>query len=383
MPRVVQTSVEEEFDGVQFAHYVRRRWAVIAISCGVAIALSTGVSLLLPKRYTATASILIEPPGGNDPRGATAVSSVYLESLKTYERFVSSDTAIATALRESGLQKKFEGVSIDGIKRSVLKVSRPMSTKIVEISATLDDPNDAQKLAQHVAEQSVALNRKLDNESSEGLLVEARKAMESAENRLRTAEQNRDQVARTEGVEVLQNEVTDTNALRLSIEQELGKTRAALADAEAEARTLQGSGEPADRTMFTAREVDAMRARVASLEAQAAALAKRSADAATVLETRRQRREPLDNELHVARADYELATNKLADVQSSSAYRAERLEIMDPGVIPQHPSSPNIPLNVMLAALVSLVLSVGYLALSFGYSRARSYPKPVREFGAR
>ena len=383
MPRVVQTSVEEEFDGVQFAHYVRRRWAVIAISCGVAIALSTGVSLLLPKRYTATASILIEPPGGNDPRGATAVSSVYLESLKTYERFVSSDTAIATALRESGLQKKFEGVSIDGIKRSVLKVSRPMSTKIVEISATLDDPNDAQKLAQHVAEQSVALNRKLDNESSEGLLVEVRKAMESAENRLRTAEQNRDQVARTEGVEVLQNEVTDTNALRLSIEQELGKTRAALADAEAEARTLQGSGEPADRTMFTAREVDAMRARVASLEAQAAALAKRSADAATVLETRRQRREPLDNELHVARADYELATNKLADVQSSSAYRAERLEIMDPGVIPQHPSSPNIPLNVMLAALVSLVLSVGYLALSFGYSRARSYPKPVREFGAR
>ena len=42
---------------------------------------------------------------------------------------------------------------------------RPASTKIVEISATLDNPNDAQKLAQHLAEQSVALNRKLDNES--------------------------------------------------------------------------------------------------------------------------------------------------------------------------------------------------------------------------
>ena len=43
-----------------------------------------------------------------------------------------------------------------------------------------------------------------------------------------------------------------------------------------------------------------------------------------------------------------MAKNKLADVQSSSAYRAERLEIMDPGVVPQHPSSPNILLNVML-----------------------------------
>jgi uncharacterized protein involved in exopolysaccharide biosynthesis len=375
--------MEEEFDGVQFARYVRRRWAAIAISCGVAIVLVAGVSFLLPKRYTATASILIEPPAGNDPRGATAVSSVYLESLKTYERFASSDTAITTALRESGLQKKFEGVSIDTIKRSVLKVSRPISTKIVEISATLDNPNDAQKLAQHVAEQSVALNRKLDNESSEDLLIEARKALESAENRLRTAEQSRTRVVQTEGIEVLQNEVSETNALRLSIEQELGRTRAALADAEAEARTVQGSGEPADRTLFSTREVDAMRARVASLETQAAALAKTSADATNALEGRRQRREPLDTELSVARANFELARNKLADVQSSSAYRAERLEIMDPGVVPQRPSSPNIPLNVMLAALVSLVLSVGYLALSFGYSKARSYPKPVREFGVR
>jgi uncharacterized protein involved in exopolysaccharide biosynthesis len=383
VPGVVQINVEQEFDGVRFAHYVRRRWAVIAISCGVAIALAGGVSLLLPKLYTSTASILIEPPAGNDPRAATAVSSVYLESLKTYERLASSDTAIATALRESGLQKKFEGASIDGIKRSVLKVSRPASTKIVEISATLDDPGDAQKLAQHVAEQSVALNRKLDNESSEDLLIEARKAQEQAENRLRTAEQNRERVVQTQGLEMLQNEVTDTNALRLSIEQELGRTRAALADAEAEARTIQGSGEPADRTMFTAREVDAMGARVASLEAQAAAVAKRSGDAATELESRRQRREPLDNELHVARADYELAANKLAEVQSSSAYRAERLEIMDPGVIPQHPSSPNVLLNVMLAALVSLVLSVGYLAMRFGLSRAPSYPKPVREFSVR
>ncbi len=182
---------------------------------------------------------------------------------------------------------------------------------------------------------------------------------------------------------MLQNEVSDTNALRLSIEQELGKTRAALADAEAEAKITQPNGEPGRPDAVYRREVDAMRARVASLEAQVSTLTKRSSDAATLLETRKQRREPLDNELRVARADYDLATNKLADVQSSSAYRSERLEIMDPGVIPQRPSSPNILLNVMLAGLVSLVLSLGYLALSFGYSKARSYPKPAREFSVR
>src|SRR6185437_16429995 len=118
--------MQKEFDGIQFAQYLRRRWAVIAICCTVAIAAVGSISLLLPRRYTATASILIEPPAGNDPRGATAVSSVYLESLKTYERFASSDTAIVAALRESGLEKKFEGSNIDQIKRSALKVSRPV-----------------------------------------------------------------------------------------------------------------------------------------------------------------------------------------------------------------------------------------------------------------
>ena len=52
---------------------------------------------------------------------------------------------------------------------------------------------------------------------------------------------------------MLQNEVSDTNALRLSIEQELGKTRAALADAEAEAKITQPNGGLGDRTLFTER----------------------------------------------------------------------------------------------------------------------------------
>lgn len=97
----------EELDGIQFARYVRRRWSVIAICCVAATALAGGVSLLLPSRYTATASILIEPPAGNDPRDATAVSPVYLESLKTYERFASSDSVFATALHRLGLEQRF------------------------------------------------------------------------------------------------------------------------------------------------------------------------------------------------------------------------------------------------------------------------------------
>jgi uncharacterized protein involved in exopolysaccharide biosynthesis len=364
--------MEEEFDGIQFADYVRRRWSIIALSCLAGVVVAGGISFMIPKRYTSTASILIEPPAGNDPRSATALSAVYLESLKTYERVISSDTAFATALRDLGLRKKFGDVGIEGIKRSVLKVSRPVSTKIVEISATLDDPVDAQRLAQNVAEQSVALNRRLDDQSSEAVVNQARKILDTATGRLKKAEQNRDEITREEGLDVLQNDVTNANQLRLSIELELGRTRAALADTEAEAKTLQGKEGSEERALFTQREVEEMRARVTSLEAQVAAITKTTTDTAAVLEARRLRREPLDNELHAARVDYEAARNRLAEVQYSSASHGERLEIMDCGVVPEHPSSPNVMLNVMVAALVSLVFSVGYLAVQFGYSRARS-----------
>ena len=375
--------MQEEFDGIQFADYARRRWSVIVLSCVAGIVVASGISLLMPKRYTATASILIEPPTGSDPRGATAVSSVYLESLKTYERFASSDTTFARALQDLDLRKKFGGTGIESIKRSVLKVSRPASTKILEISATLGDPRDAQRLAQNVAEQSVALSRKLDNQSSEDLLNQARKILDAATDRLTKAELNREQITRVEGVDVLQNEVADANQLRLSIETELGRTRAALADTEAESKTLQGKEGSEARTFFTQRDVDAVRARVASLEAQAATIARTSADTATILETRKQRREPLDNELKSARTAYDAARNKFAEVEYSSAFHDDRLEVMDPGVEPQHPSSPNMLVNVMLAALVSLVFSVGWLAMRFGYSRARSYPTKLREYSNR
>jgi len=363
--------MESSFDGIQFAHYVRRRWNVILISCFVAIAITGVVCAFLPKQYTATASILIEPPAGNDPRGATAVSPVYLESLKTYERLASSDTVFATAVRELGLQNTFANTSIEAIKRSVLKVSRPTSTKIVEISATLRDPQSAQRLAHNIAQQSVALNRRLNNQSTEEVLAEGKRTMDAAAGRVRAAQQAKDDVVRTQAIEPLDNEVTGINELRVSVETDLGKARAELADMEAQTKTFHPGDGLEAQAQWTVRQIDALRARIVSLEAQARVLGKSAGEKTTELEARKLRREFLDVELRSARADYELARTKVSDAQASAAYRGERLEIMDPGIVPQRPSSPNIPLNLMLALLLSVIASLTYLAVCFGYGRVQ------------
>jgi uncharacterized protein involved in exopolysaccharide biosynthesis len=52
------------------------------------------------------------------------------------------------------------------------------------------------------------------------------------------------------------------------------------------------------------------------------------------------------------------------------AYRGERLEVLDPGIVPERPSSPNVPLILISALGLAVIASVAYLASAFGYSRA-------------
>src|SRR5258708_11365300 len=115
--------------------------------------------LFPPKRYTATASIVIEPPGGADARSATVLSPVYLESLKTYEHFAASDSLFVGAAEHFHLVSPAGSQAIESLKRGILKVSKIRDTKILEISATMQDPNLAQRLAQYVAGETVNRNR--------------------------------------------------------------------------------------------------------------------------------------------------------------------------------------------------------------------------------
>ena len=90
----------ETFDVFRYMSYLRLRWRWIAASCAIAVTLSLAVTLLLPRQYTATVRIVVEPPAGADLRSAMAVSPIYLESLKTYEHFAASDSLYSFAINQ-------------------------------------------------------------------------------------------------------------------------------------------------------------------------------------------------------------------------------------------------------------------------------------------
>src|SRR5436309_645305 len=64
----------------------------------------------------------------------------------------------------------------------------------------------------------------------------------------------------------------------------------------------------------------------------------------------------------------ETAEIRLEEAHSAAGYRGERLKVIDPGVVPERPSRPNVSLNVFAALLFALVASLLYLAFDFHYS---------------
>ncbi len=353
-------------DGLEFLEYLWRRRAMVAAACGIAVVIAGAVSAFLTPRYTATASLLIESPSGNDPRAATAVSTVYLESLKTYELLASSDTIFARALDDLNLRSKYPRASIESLKQRMLALNKPTNTSIIEISATLDDPRQAQALAQYIAEHTVQLNAQLDEQSNQAVLQEPQRTFDEAIARRVRAEKAREGFAKTTSVEALSKEVSATEDLREEVELDLARARAELA---------QDTARQAPSAQL---DLPAERARVQELEAQDRRLGDQLKQKESALEELGHTRDALDAELKSARGSEDASQAKLGDAHASSAFRGMRLRILDPGIVPQRASFPNTPLNLAVAFLFSLAASIAFVAIRFGYGRMqRARADPV------
>lgn len=279
---------------LRFLDHLRGRWPIIALSCVAALGLALAAALLMQPQYTATARILIEPPAGTDARVVMAVTPVYLESLKTFELLASGDRLFLDAISHFKLP---HNPPLDKFKRSVLTVTIPRNTRILEISATLNNPAQAQALALYLAEQTVKLARETTAGTERDLQAEALHQRDEALANLGRAERHWAQIA----------------------------------------------GEPASAAPGHMAKVEAAQA-----------------------------------ERETARDLVTAAEKRLQLEQASTGYRGERLNIIDPGVVPERPSRPNIPLMLIAAGLVALAASLTYVTFEFNYRLTRTAaPQPV------
>ena len=346
----------DSFDPIQYLEYLRKRWQFTAVAVLLAGAATLVLCLVLPKQYTAVATLVIEPPGG-DPRSATAVSPIYLESLKSYESFASSDSLFAKACDKFHLLDGKTSPSLESFKRRVLRVDKLKDTNVLEVTVTLPNPAQAQALVQYLAEETVALDRGIARAGDQELLDKSQQQLDAARKEL---DQARSEAASAAGPEpALESEVLSLQESKASADTQ--RIEANLILAESLARGDQESAVP-------------NRAGVVALTGDIAAIERDLDTKSALLAALRARRQGADDRLRTAEDTFERAAKHGDEAAASAMFRTEQLRIVDPGIVPQRPSFPDLPIAAISATAIAAVACLAWLTIQFGFRRQRGQP---------
>jgi capsular polysaccharide biosynthesis protein len=353
------------FSAEQVWNYLCMRWRFLAIACTTAFVVAVLISLIMTRQYTATVSIVIDPPASSDPRAATAISPIYLESLRTYETYAEGDSLFAEAVERFHLRVKGDE-AVETLKRRILRVNKLKDSKILQIRITLPDPAKAVQVAQFISREVVRLSQQAGAGVDRAMRETAEQEMARWQSRYNSAVNAQAEFQARTPVESLQME---TDSLRDSASRALQNAMEAEADSEeyaAREKSLAADPRDAEELRHVRQEAAARKARATALQRQARDLQNSVSAKTAELSRRIARLAILDAELTTARAGREAEEKHIRDIQSAAGGRGEVLTIIDPGFLPQRPSSPNVLLNAIVAVFVALVASLFYLVFSFG-----------------
>jgi uncharacterized protein involved in exopolysaccharide biosynthesis len=357
----------ETLDAFRYIGYLRSRWRWIAGSCAVAVAVALIGSMAATRQYTATTRIVIDPPAGTDLRSAMAVSPVYLESLKTYEEFAAADSLFAKAIEKLHLRPMVGSGPLESVKARVLKVGLLRNTRILEVAATLPDPRKAQALAQFLAESTVDMNRSFVTDTDQEFLRGIEQQERDSRAKLQEIDAAWARILAAEPITELQASLENAAKLRAIVQQQVLSTQLEIADGTERLKQATGG----DAAEIRKEQANA-RARLDEMNKQLALIDRETAAREKLLAARFAHRDTTEAERKATQAVLAGIENHLREVRGESGYRGERLRIIDPGVVPERPSSPNIPLNVFAAVLAGLSLPVLYLTLLLAWSEQRA-----------
>lgn len=320
---------------------------------------------MMTRQYTATVSIVIDPPAGSDPRASTAISPIYLESLKTYEYYAQGDSLFAAAVERFHLRVKGTE-SVESLKQKVLRVAKVKDSKILQIRATLPDPRQAMEAAQFIADEVVKLSHRAGAGIDENMRDGAERQLNAWKSRHQRALDAYAEFQARTPVEAMQGEV---DSLQEVLSRVLRDAMAADADAEDYAAREKAGARSGESMKELQEEAMVARSRGAVLHRQVTDTQNALAAKGRELAKRTAQRRQLEEEVSATQIGVEAEERHFRDLQDAAGGRGEVLTIIDPGILPQRPSSPNVMLNVVAAVFAAAVLAMVYLVFTYGRLR--------------
>lgn len=338
----------ETLDVRSYLRHLGRSWKTLVAVPAVAVSVALLISMALPRKYDAKVTLLVQP-GASDPRFPPAMNQIYLEYLRSYEQVIQGSGLLARVIQEFHLD-----MTVDQFRNQVLNVEMLRFSKLLTIRVRWDDPQRAHQMAQFLAKEAVR--------STEGLRdADAERAVRAAQDEVGRAQARLDEVSsRLLEFRLKTREEELSRAAQVEMdnksefEKQLANSQILVPELEARAtaKTEQAKDAAASLAAERAKQV-ALRKALADLEGSLArhqaALLKAQAGSAN-----------LERNYRAAQDALTQATARANEARASATSRSEQLQIADPGIVPQRPSSPHYLFNALLAFALGLFAAVIY-----------------------
>src|ERR1035438_5394587 len=127
---------------------------------------------------------------------------------QTRYRFATAGGLFQKAVERFGLRQLLGNRPIESLQKSVLRVEIVRNTRILEIAATLPDPQRAQALARFLADETVEMNRAIAMQGALDLVEAVAQEERRAQARLQETDAAWSHMLAGEPVDALQSDLT-------------------------------------------------------------------------------------------------------------------------------------------------------------------------------
>lgn len=239
----------------QFLLILKARWQIILTVLAVVVGTATGVSLILPKQYTATASVLVDVKSSDPIYGAIMQAQMLPGYMATQVDIATSERVARRVVKMLGFDKNPQAIAqwqsegegkgtVEAFfaealgKKLDVKPSRESS--VIGISFTGTDPKFAAALANAFAQAYIDTNLELKVEPAKEFATwfgdrnkQLRDALEKAQSKLSDFQREKGIVATDERLDI-------ESARLAELSSQLGQIQAMRADTAS--RTRQATG---------------------------------------------------------------------------------------------------------------------------------------------
>ncbi len=373
----VATLQEQELSLIEVTRIILKRKGLIASLALVATVIATGLSFLLPDRFTATATLLpveksannnfaaiasslggglgMFAPAGLMGRGATDKFETILRTRTLTEKVITRHDLMPVIFEKhwDPARKAWKTpkpptmqAAVQAMKKSVLIESEKKSG-VISISYTATDPEMAARISNAYAEE-------LEDYLKSNTLSTVKRNRLFIEEQLDKNVQELNQYESALKNFHLQNKIVSLDAQTQASIKAYADLKARLVSAEVDLKLLQRSSLPGDP------KVQLKEQEVAELKLQLSKIENASGDGPTVTFQKAPElglsQARIERELAVRRKVFELLTQQLEMAKIQEAQEEASFQVLDAAIPPEKKSGPKRAIIVVIALLASTVL---------------------------